>query len=175
MGNEIRAVVKTFFNADAILSAAEKGRLRALSGGGALIRGIARRSFKRPPRMSLSSMTRAERIAWERRLRSARRKGEPTPKRPFAHAPKGKPPYNRTGAVKDKIFFGLNAAGDDVSVGAVLFKSGTVGLLEHGGDATLPGPGQQPVRMHFDGNPFMEPALEAALPKVPALFQGIVR
>jgi hypothetical protein len=175
VGKEVRAAIKTFFNPDAVLSAAEKGRLRALSGSGAMVRGFARRSLKRAPRKSLSDMTHEERIAWERKLRHARRTGKPAPRRPLANAKPGKPPYDKNRLVKDKIFFGLTDAADDVVIGPVRFGQGTVDRLEKGGTATLPGFGGERVRMTFRGNPFMGPALDAALPKIPSLFQGIVR
>jgi len=134
------------------------------------VRVIARRSLKKPRRKSLAEMPPVERQAFLAKQRAARRKGLPAPKRPFANAKPGKPPYNDNDIIRRLLEFGETPNGDFV-IGPRIFKRGTVSLLEHGGKARLPGYGGEPVEMEFRGNPFMRPALEAAAPKIPDLFR----
>jgi len=162
------------FHGGRVLKSANDGALGAKKRAAGLVRVIMRRSLKRPRRKSLAEMPPVERQRFLALQRSARRKGLPAPKRPFANAKPGKPPFNDNDIIKRLIEFAVDGS-DDFVIGARIFKKGTVGLLEHGGTARLPGFGGEPVQMKFRGNPFAWPALEAAAPKIPAVFKGMMR
>ncbi|MBX3444258.1 MAG: hypothetical protein KF774_17785 [Planctomyces sp.] len=165
--------VHTAFNPERVLRQTAAGQRRALVRAGALARGVAKRMFRRPRRVSLGEMTVEQRLAWDARLRRARRQGQPRPQRPWAKPKSGEPPASRSGRVKRLIKFAVED--DDVLVGPEKSGTGTVSLLEHGGTGMLPAWGGQRVPMRFHGNPFMAPTLDVVRPKLPELFRDCVR
>lgn len=82
---------------------------------------------------------------------------------------RGKAPLNRTGTLKNNIFFGYQDITASVFVGPVRMGPATAGVLEHGGRVKITrGPNRG--KTVSARNPFMKPALEKEAPKFPGLF-----
>lgn len=102
-----------------------------------------------------------------------KRKGETQP---------GRPPADRTGLLKQNIFFSYDNANDSVIVGpARLGGEGTAPrTLEQGGPATIVRWSRVKKRMsskrvRIAARPYMLPALEKEAPKFPELFRNSVQ
>lgn len=78
----------------------------------------------------------------------------------------GQPPHTREGQLRKAIFYAVDKAAQTVVIGPTKSKIGEIGgVMEHGG--TYKG-GQYAPR------PFMGPALEESLPRIPAHFTGSI-
>lgn len=173
---ELQLITDTFFDQQAIIDKIGAAKAGALSTAGAMVRGFARRLIREPRRISLAEMTEEERAAFQASLRKARREGRPRPKRRFANAAPGKPPFNKSGLLKDNILFGYESRKQTVYSGPIMIGGlRTARLLEHGGRANLKGSDGKWKNMRFRGNPFMQPALEQAIPKIPPLFKDVLK
>lgn len=171
-GQDIRFATRYFFDKPRVDRALSRARKYALSRSGALVRGFARKLIKPARRLSLGEMSPTQRRRHEQRLRHARKQGLPRPLRPLASARPGQPPRNKTGLLKNFIYFAFEPARSSVVVGPVALRNKrTAWLLEYGGSARLPASNGQRVQMRFRGNPFMRPALEQARPQIAALFR----
>lgn len=173
---EMQMIIDTFLDKERVLKAWDQGKIRALTRAGALVRYIARRSLRPPRRVSKAEMTPEALAAFEAAVKDAKKQGRPRPKRPLANSPSPKPPYNKTGLLKDHIYFGRNPKTDEMYVGPVAVGGlRTAWLLEHGGTANLKNSSGEWRRMRFRGNPFMWPALQEASPKIPPMFANVVK
>lgn len=86
---------------------------------------------------------------------------------------RGKAPRNRSGTLKNNIFFGYQNVTNSVFIGPVRLGPATANVLEHGGQLKItrgPNKGKR-VTAH---NPFMQPALEKNAPKFPGLFANTI-
>lgn len=189
IGLDVKAFSSTFFDRAAVMRAIPPARRQAFRHGGGLVRQIARRSIRKPRRLSLSEMSPAQQLHHKRLLLQRRkdknrgsrgrgRSGQPLtarPQRPWAPGVPGQPPRDRTGTLKKLIFFGYDTATERMLIGPAAAKSRTAGVLEHKGFATLSNGRGRKVVMYFRGNPFMRPALKVAAPSLPALFRNAVR
>ncbi len=88
----------------------------------------------------------------------------------------GQPPRVHAGQLKDLLFFGFDTSKSTVVIGPVKFKEGEApGLLEFGGTTTRKGRDGKPYTATYRGNPFMQPALNENLPKLPDLWANSVK
>ena len=95
-----------------------------------------------------------------------------------ATAPPGTPPSSHTGLLKKFIFFGYDRDKDSVVIGPAKLKNKTDApqVLEYGGDTTLElGKKRRKERVHIAARPFMGPAFEEEVPKLPAMWRDSVR
>ncbi len=88
----------------------------------------------------------------------------------------GKPPSSHTGLLRQNIYFVYEPNRASVVIGPIELNRGTEAprLLEHGGQVVRK-EGQKRVRMTYRPRPFMGPAYERELPKLPALWRDSVR
>ena len=88
-----------------------------------------------------------------------------------AIAPSGEPPSSHEGSLRRLIFFALDPVTDSVVIGPVSFRAGEAPrLLEHSGRTIRRG---KPA--FYRGNPFMQPAGQAEVPRFPELLRNMVR
>jgi hypothetical protein len=159
-----------FFDREAVIKSAGKGLVRWANKSGGLVRKIARQSMRRRQKSS----------------------------------PAGTPPSAHVGLIRDRLFYVWEPQRKTIVVGPALLNRpdrDALQVLEHGGDAmrkffvenvesakrTKSGQvrtknetrirfsRKAPARrVHYDGNPFMGPALDKALPALtPALKDSI--
>lgn len=155
--------IENFFDRDHVIAAMDETTLKALSKAGAFIRQRARTSMRRRKRPS-----------------------EP-----------GQPPSVHSGELREYLFFAWDASSRSVVVGPAGFKNSDVpNLQEFGGVRTnqrertirVVAPGQGPRGRRTEARtlragepivypkrPYMAPALEKELSRVPSLFQNAVR
>src|SRR5690606_22150795 len=88
----------------------------------------------------------------------------------------GKPPSSHSGLLRQSIFFVYEPSRASVVIGPVELNRGTEAprLLEHGGRAVRK-KDKKRVQMVYHPRPFMGPAYERELPKLPALWRDSVR
>lgn len=90
----------------------------------------------------------------------------------------GKPPSSHVGLLRDLIFFSYDASAKSVVIGPTLSNkpTGAPKTLEYGGPATIvdrrKGTSHQVL---IQPRPFMNPALQAELPGLPAMWANSVR
>jgi hypothetical protein len=91
-------------------------------------------------------------------------------------SPPGQPPYSHVGLLRRFILFAYDQPRRSVVIGPMLLReeSDAPKLLEHGGDAVLE-EGGKARHVRYRPRPFMQPALEAEKPKLPALWRDSVR
>lgn len=155
--------IKWFFDKPAVLAATSVSTRQVLSKFGAYVRATARQSIRKPRRLKPSEMTKWQRQRWHQR-------GEPVE---YAPSRPGEPPRNRTGKLKDFIFFYYDPDTQSVVVGPAAFPSsrrGTPAVIEFGG-TIITGPGRGRA---MAARPFMGPALERELPGLSAMWRNSV-
>lgn len=88
----------------------------------------------------------------------------------------GESPTNRTGLLKRHIYFVFSPETRSVVIGPVLLNrsTGAPETLEHGGETTIETKRRQSVRVEIEARPFMGPAFQQELPKLPALWRDSV-
>lgn len=134
-----------FFDRGAVSKLVDQRTKRVLSKIGAFVRATARESIRRAKK----------------------------PSKP------GRPPHTRTGLIK-KIIFIYNPSSKSVVVGPMKLNKPTqsaLPALEYGGQSiAMVGPGRkQKKRILIRKRPFMQPALEKELPKLPELWANSVK
>jgi hypothetical protein len=86
----------------------------------------------------------------------------------------GRPPFSHVGTLKRFIFFGYDAHHRSVVIGPVIApgkKGKAPAALEYGGRVSIPQGGTAKI----EPRPFMHPAFETELPKVPGLWQDSIK
>ncbi len=136
-----------FFDSKKVISALDKAGRKALSRFGAFVRTSARSSIRR-------------------------RKGTSKP---------GQPPLAHQGDIK-KILFAYDSSSRGVVVGPVRYsgkKGFATKVLEHGGNTLIEKKDRKgKVRrktVHIEARPFMAPAFEKNLPKLPGLWRNSMK
>ena len=88
----------------------------------------------------------------------------------------GESPTNRTGLLKRHIYFVFSPETRSVVIGPVLLNrsTGVPETLEHGGEITIETKRRQSFRVDIEAPPFMGPAFQQELPKLPALWRDSV-
>ena len=162
-----------FFDRRAVRRAVDRARQKALSKAGAFVRTAARSRIRPARQMSLGEMTSEERAAHQKYTRIARQKGRPPPKRPRASSKPGESPRSQTGLLKRFIFFGYDQATDTVVIGPAKLggRKNAPEVLEYGGHVTL----KSGRDAFIEPRPYMGPALEQELDRLPRLWANSVR
>lgn len=147
IGFKIDQAKGMFFDAPKVIRAVDRATRRVLSKFGAYVRTAARSSIRK-------------------------RKGASEP---------GKPPSSHTGLLKRYLYFGYDPERQSVVIGPARL-SGKIGsapeAMEYGGhsQAIRRTRGQRVVRTTtVAARPFMQPALQQELPKLPAMWRDSVR
>ncbi len=85
----------------------------------------------------------------------------------------GSPPSSHAGQLRDLMLFAYDAASRSVVIGPAKFKDGTApALLEEGGETTIMRKRSGKSRRAFyRARPFMKPAFDAELAKMPPLWR----
>ena len=148
IGLKFKAMQSHFFDSTKVTSATGKAARRVLSRFGAFVRRTAKSSIR---------------------------------KRKKASSP-GRPPTSRTGLLKKFIFFGYIPASDSVVVGPIKLNSKvgeTPRVLELGGKTTVTSGGPKSKRMKrtvkIAARPYMTPAMNKELPKLPDMWKNSIR
>lgn len=173
MGMRLSKFKASFFDRAAVTSMMDRKTQKVLSAMGAFVRQTAKQSIKNPPRQKLGNMTLKERQAFHIRQEEARRKGRKVPSKPFTRegSPAGQPPYNRTGLLKRFILFGYDRIRQSVVIGPAKLNAkgqNVPGALEYGGRSRS----AKGRSLQIDARPYMRPALEKELPKMPGLWKA---
>lgn len=93
-----------------------------------------------------------------------RQRARTSMKRRKQPAKAGSPPSAHEGSLKEKIYFAYDPSAASVVIGPVKYKDGIVPkLLEFGGDESRNTRRGDKINLHYAGNPFMKPALDAEL------------
>jgi hypothetical protein len=97
-------------------------------------------------------------------------------KRKAASAP-GQPPSSHVGTLRRNIFFGFDTAARSVVIGPTPIRSEVEAppLLEYGGRARRKDRKGKTVTATYRARPFMGPAMEKELPKLPAMWANSIR
>jgi phage gpG-like protein len=138
-------VTRMFIDKRAILTPKEQAQKRVLSKQGAFLRGAARRLIRK-------------------------RRGAARP---------GQPPHTHTGALKHAILFEVGT--DSVVIGPAASSIGELGALhEFGGSVAIKAYRQKngrAIRAHtrkYPPRPFMWPAYDEVLPRLPAFWEQVI-
>lgn len=177
IGFRIDTAKGVLFDSQAVLSAADRGTRTVLNRFGAFVRTKARDLTNKPsPQMTLSEMSPEQRANHKRAVAIAKRKGKPVPKKPRRPSEAGEPPRRVTGVLRRFIKFAFDPDARSVVVGAepVPSRSGAQAPLEHGGTTRVKS--RRGVRrVRIAARPFMVPALDRELPKLPAMWRDAIR
>jgi len=166
---------KFFFDSEPVKRQLDKETRKVLTRSGGKIRIIAQRSMRPARRKRESELTTQEKADYARKVRIARQKGRPKPKRPYASAAPGEPPRTRNKLLRKNIFFGWDTASESIVIGAIqLPRLDHAKLIEHGGNTTAKNVQGQSVSMTYKPHPFMQPALRIAAPTIPPEFRNIL-
>lgn len=134
-----------FFDRHVVMAAVDNAKRKVLSKAGAFIRTAAKTSIRK------------------------RKKS----------APPESPPHSHEGSLRRLILFGYDKAADSVVVGPVGFRQSTAPrVLERGGTTTVTRRrrGRRTERrVRIAARPYMNPALEKELPKLPELWRNSVK
>lgn len=152
IGVRVNQAKSLFFDRRPVQSAVSKAERRTLSRFGAFVRSDARRSIRRAPKKN-------------------KRRG----------AAPGKPPYSRTGLIKSLLFFVFDPSHSSVVIGPAKINRpsrNALETLEHGGRTTILTRGRRGVKerkqVAIEARPFMQPAFDKNLPKVPGMWRDAV-
>ena len=161
IGMNLKSIKGSFFDAPAVMRAVDKATRDVLSKFGAFVRTRAQQSIKKGPFSGRKKRGQA-------RTSFRRKNSQP-----------GNPPYSQTGLLKKFIWFGYYSDRQSVVIGPVRLNSKTgdaLPALEYGGMATIRRNRREPcVRVQVKARPFMGPAFEAVLPKLPAMWANSVK
>ena len=91
-------------------------------------------------------------------------------------SPPGRPPFSHTKKLKRNVFFGYDANRRSVVIGPIRYPTKTnssrvLPALEYGGKTDHLTAG----RISIEARPFMEPAFQAELPKVPGMWADSIK
>lgn len=152
-----------FFDSSAILKAMDKASRKALPKAGAFVRRRARSSIRKAPKVD---------VATGKVTRGRKKKGAATRD---AIAQPGKPPYGHGDQkLKRLIFFAWDQSTRSVIIGPAKFENARGAgpqFLEDGGGTVLTNRKGKRRSVHYAGNPFMNPALEAERDKIAEFFR----
>ncbi|MFO1046038.1 MAG: hypothetical protein U0941_30030 [Planctomycetaceae bacterium] len=168
---DIRARFReSFFDRSEVIQRIGRAKAKGLSRAGAYVRRRAQSSIRRPRRCLLSELSPERQGIFAQQQRTADRNGTPQPLLPYAASRPGEPPRTPTGKLPKTILFALDQAEDAVVIGPVLTSGSSVRVpstLEFGGRETIFG-----TSVTIEPRPFMQPALEAELHRIPSFFES---
>lgn len=150
-GMKMKEAQGGFFDRPGVLRIIDAGTAAGLSKFGAYVRQTAQQS-----------------------IRSPGKKGKPS--KP------GRPPKNRTGKLKDNIFFTYDQTRRSVVIGPISFNGGggkAPAVLEYGGtfvrNLRFKGGRSKSVTVQIAARPYMTPAFEKNLKKLPRIWKDIYK
>jgi len=153
---------KAFLTSDINKDISQKvAKFLAISGGSVMT--TARRLLKRKASKSMAELTDDERtsfLRWQKRYRDG--KTEFKPRKPDKTSPKGQPPrlHSKDSVLKNRLFWAVTEDKKGVVVGPELFTTKP--------NALAPYPGLKGVQALERNNPFMSPALNKIIPRIPS-------
>lgn len=157
-----------FFDRPAVMNAVKKGKLRALSKGGAFVRTRARSKLNKTAGKKAIAIVKEAREAGQN-IKTA---GKTT-------AASGKSPYKHAGQLREFLYFAFDADHESTLVGPTKFKAGvTPALMEFGGEEILTDAKGKKYTAHYKGDhKFMGPSLqeEVAAGTISEAWAGAVR
>lgn len=173
---------KTFFDSGPVMRRVGDAERRVLSKFGSFVRRTAQTSMRPARRMKQHEMKGKVLERYNRQKGQAKRYGGPMPKRPFASSDIGKPPRTHTKILKRNIFFGYDTKRQTVIIGPAIAAARSSGeaprTLEEGGTATVMIAGRRGRRVRrrirIAPRPFMGPARDKELPKLPKMWKNSV-
>ena len=123
-----------------------------------------------------SAVNRAERRVLSRFGSFVRQDSKQRIRRRKRSSSPGEAPTNRTGLLKRHIYFVFSPETRSVVIGPVLLNrsTGAPATLEHGGETVIETKRTQSIRVEIEARPFMGPAFQQELPKLPALWRDSV-
>jgi hypothetical protein len=151
-----------FFDRPAVMKRTTDGARKVLSGFGSYVRQIARNSLKygskpappgKPPTVYRHALF---------RRKNKKKAGNAQPSSPL----------------KELIFFGWDDNRRSIVIGPMAFPSTNgkaTDVLEHGGDEEITLPDGRKVHAHYEARPFMGPAAEKAMPKLPSMWANSIK
>jgi len=163
-----KAAKANFFNVDTVAKAVDKANKGRLSMFGAFVRTRAKTSIKKAgsDREAPKVRNAQGRLVF-RKLKSSQ---------------PGKPPFSRTGLLKQFIYFSFDPAKRSVVIGPTLINkpSGAPETLEYGGTVDLPswfkGDDGKPIgRAGIEARPYMQPAFDEEKRGLPKLWKDSVK
>lgn len=136
---------RLFFSTDEVIAAVSKGTRKALARAAGFIRQVARRSMRPAPYGT--------------------------------HAPPGHPPYTHQGNVRRFLYFGWLKESKTVVIGPVKLARSTDAphTLEWSGETKVPRFWKSKRRVvKVEARPYMAPALQKSLPRIPEFWRKSV-
>lgn len=165
----LRTVTRSFFDRGAVTRAMDAQTKSVLSKFGAYVRTAAKSLIRKARQKTLGELTPEELLAYKIQAAAAKERGQPRPKRPLAASRPGDPPRSVLGFLKKFIYFAWDADRKSVVIGPALFggaKGKAPRALEEGGTVVL----WNGKSVRIEPRPYMRPAFDAELPKVPSLW-----
>lgn len=124
----------------------------------------------------MDAVSRAQRAVFSRIGAFIRQTARSSIRRRKGTSKPGRPPNSHTGLLRDHIFFAYEPERKGVVIGPIRLNTsdGTAPrLLESGGSTTWQEQGKR-ERVVYLARPYMRPALEKELPRLPALWRNSV-
>lgn len=163
---------KSFFFDRPTIDGLHKDAKRGLARFGAFVRRKAKSSMRKARQKKLAELTSEELQRFRIEQEYAKRENRPAPKRPLAPSEPGQPPRTRVGLIKELLFFSYDPNSRSVVVGPATIDtpSGAPENLEEGATVTT-----RAGRFRIEKRPYMKPAFDANLSKLPRLMAGQTR
>jgi len=152
----LKAAKNNFFDRAAVLKLMSKAQARGMSAVGAAIRGEARKLMKPQVIMARGRVAKGQR----RRVVAVR------------HSRPGEPPrYSGNPLLREKLIFAYDRRAESLVVGPAALKGNATvpRLLEEGGFSR-----SAARRAYYEPRPYMQPAFQHVLPRIPTLFAARV-
>jgi phage gpG-like protein len=142
-----------FFDAPTVIRAVDKATRQVLSKFGAYVRTTAMQSIRSHSKVAKRGKFAGQSVSLP-----------------------GQPPFNQTGILRDSIFFSYDLYHQSVVIGPVPFRGIHTGAeaLEYGGYSTIKDYHSHERTVYIKARPFMSPALQKELPKLPAMWAASV-
>lgn len=88
----------------------------------------------------------------------------------------GQSPSSHSGLLRDNIYFAMDLGNRSVVIGPAKLGGGTDAphVLEYGGDTVISGGRSRGKRIHIEARPYMQPAFEENLSKLPDIWREAV-
>lgn len=153
-----------FFDRARVLAVTDRATNIYLGRAGGFVRQTAQRSMRKARRMRISELSGDDLLDYKRARAIRKRLGQKPPALPMVGSKPGKPPRVRQGDLKRHIYYAYEGDRRSVVIGPLGFRKSIVpSVLEYGGQAVKSGGGHYTMAPR----PYMRPALDKALPRMP--------
>lgn len=138
---------------------------------------IAKANFFLDPKKILNAVERAKQQRLSRFGRFTQRRAQTSMRRAKGASRPGRPPHAHVGLLRKLLFFAYEKRAATVVIGPVLLRAGSKVpyLMEYGGRTINKGRLGQSRPANYPARPFMQPAFQEELKKVPGIFKDSVR